>query len=90
MCASLGADFFKMRLRIRTLGSEECEVEIQPDDSILTLKKKVEEKLPRMTAQKQKLVHAGKVLEDRLLVKNYPALKENERLVVLVSKVRTV
>lgn len=76
-----------MRLRVRTLGAEECEVSVQPEETIKDLKKKIESQIPRMQADKQKLVHAGKVLEDRMLVKNYPQLKENERLVVLVTKV---
>ncbi|OEH79928.1 hypothetical protein cyc_03740 [Cyclospora cayetanensis] len=75
-----------MRLRVRTLGSEECEVHIQPEDTVRDLKRKIEQQIPRMQTDKQKLVHAGKVLDDKLLIKQYPQLKDNERLVVLVTK----
>lgn len=75
-----------MRLRVRTLGSEECEVSVQPEETVKDLKKKIEALLPRMQADKQKLVHAGRVLEDFQKISNYPQIKENERLVVLVTK----
>ena len=76
-----------MRLRVRTLGSEEFEVYIDADSTIKELKQKIEEKMPRMTANKQKLVHAGKILNDNMQIKQYPDIKENERLVVLLTKV---
>ncbi|KAL8274205.1 hypothetical protein Esti_001890 [Eimeria stiedai] len=81
-----GAAGGKMRLRVRTLGAEECEVSVDSEETVLDLKKKVEALMPRMVAERQKLVHAGKVLEDRLQLKSYPQLKDNERLVVLVTK----
>ncbi|PFH31720.1 UV excision repair protein Rad23 protein [Besnoitia besnoiti] len=75
-----------MQLRIRTLSNEEAELEVSPEETIFNLKEKVEQKWPHMPAARQKLVHAGKILADAQKVKDCPSLKENDRLVVMVTK----
>ncbi|CBZ49753.1 hypothetical protein NCLIV_002400 [Neospora caninum Liverpool] len=75
-----------MRLRIRTLSNEEAELDVGPEETIFNLKEKVEQKWPHMPAVRQKLVHAGKILADSQKVKECPSLKENDRLVVMVTK----
>ncbi|PHJ26119.1 uv excision repair protein rad23 protein [Cystoisospora suis] len=75
-----------MRLRIRTLSNEEAEVQVEGEDTVFTLKEKIEERWNNMPANRQKLVHAGKILVDTSKIKDCPSLKENDRLVVMVTK----
>ena len=60
---------------------------VQPEETIKDLKNKIEEKIPRMKADRQKLLHAGKVLEDKNKISSYSQLKDDERIVVMVPKV---
>ncbi|EPR57768.1 UV excision repair protein Rad23 protein [Toxoplasma gondii ME49] len=75
-----------MKLRIRTLSNEEAELEVGAEETVLNVKEKVEQRWPHMPAARQKLVHAGKILADAQKIKDCSALKENDRLVVMVTK----
>eukprot|EP00921_Rhytidocystis_pertsovi_P020987 GHVQ01033522.1.p1 GENE.GHVQ01033522.1~~GHVQ01033522.1.p1 ORF type:complete len:419 (+),score=98.30 GHVQ01033522.1:228-1484(+) len=75
-----------MKLKIRTLNNDECEVEVDESDSVTVLKTKVQEKFPSMESSKQKLIHTGKILQNELKISDYPAIKENDRVVVMVTK----
>nr|PUA84320.1 UV excision repair protein Rad23 protein [Toxoplasma gondii TgCATBr9] len=79
-----------MKLRIRTLSNEEAELEVGAEETVLNVKEKVEQRWPHMPAARQKLVHAGKILADAQKIKDCSALKENDRLVVMVTKVNSV
>eukprot|EP00922_Rhytidocystis_sp_ex-Travisia-forbesii_P063157 GHVS01093999.1.p1 GENE.GHVS01093999.1~~GHVS01093999.1.p1 ORF type:complete len:415 (-),score=89.84 GHVS01093999.1:768-2012(-) len=75
-----------MKLRIRTLNNDECEVDVDAAESITSLKAKVQVKLPTMEASRQKLIHAGKILSDEMKISDYPNIQDNDRVVVMVTK----
>lgn len=77
----------QMKLKIRTLKNVEVEVDINLDATLFELKQKIEKALPHMEATKQMLIHQGKILSDTVKISEYPNIKENDKLVVMVPKV---
>lgn len=75
-----------MKLKIRTLSNTEVEVEIDPGASLVELKAKVAELLPQMDPARQMLIHQGKILSDAKTLADYPNIKPDDRLVVLMPK----
>lgn len=75
-----------MKLKVRTLKNVEVEVDVSPEATLLELKQQIEAALPHMEATKQMLIHQGKILNDAMKVSEYPSIKENDKLVVMVPK----
>ncbi|XP_053991459.1 uncharacterized protein LOC128883286 [Hylaeus volcanicus] len=75
-----------MKLYIRTLKNIEVEVVVDLQDTLLDVKKKVEIALPHMLANEQILIHRGVILEDARTVAHYSNIKDNDKLVAMISK----
>ncbi|ORX93425.1 UV excision repair protein Rad23 [Basidiobolus meristosporus CBS 931.73] len=73
-----------MKLTIKTLQQKQFQIEVEPEDTVLTLKGKVEQSQGYPVAQ-QKLIFSGKILVDDKLVSEYNAT-ERDFMVVMVSK----
>ncbi|SPJ10531.1 DNA repair protein RAD23, putative [Plasmodium sp. DRC-Itaito] len=73
-----------MKIKVRTLQNNEEEINVDPDDSILDLKKKVEVVLTDMPSDKQKLIFSGKILKDE--DKATDILKDNDIVIVMVTR----
>ncbi|KNG76449.1 DNA repair protein RAD23, partial [Plasmodium falciparum IGH-CR14] len=73
-----------MKIKVRTLQNNEEEINVDPDDSILDLKKKVEVVLADMPSDKQKLIFSGKILKDE--DKATDILKDNDTVIVMVTR----
>ncbi|SOV79706.1 DNA repair protein RAD23, putative [Plasmodium reichenowi] len=73
-----------MKIKVRTLQNNEEEINVDPDDSILDLKKKVEVVLRDMPSDKQKLIFSGKILKDE--DKATDILKDNDIVIVMVTR----
>ncbi|SOV22841.1 DNA repair protein RAD23, putative [Plasmodium sp. DRC-Itaito] len=73
-----------MKIKVRTLQNNEEEINVDPDDSILDLKKKVEAVLTDMPSDKQKLIFSGKILKDE--DKATDILKDNDIVIVMVTR----
>jgi UV excision repair protein RAD23 len=76
-----------MKLYIRTLKNVEVEVLVDQQDTLLDVKKKVEDALPHMLASEQILIHRGVILEDARTIAYYSNIKDNDKLVAMISKV---
>ena len=76
-----------MNLKIKTLKNVVVDVEVDGSASVKVLKEKLAEKLPEMIADRQTLIHAGKILSDDQTVNHYSQIKEGDSLVVMVTKV---
>ncbi|SOV77103.1 DNA repair protein RAD23, putative [Plasmodium sp. gorilla clade G3] len=73
-----------MKIKVRTLQNNEEEINVEPNDSILDLKKKVEVVLTDMPSDKQKLIFSGKILKDE--DKATDILKDNDIVIVMVTR----
>eukprot|EP01092_Planopodium_desertum_P009390 TRINITY_DN40207_c0_g1_i6.p1 TRINITY_DN40207_c0_g1~~TRINITY_DN40207_c0_g1_i6.p1 ORF type:complete len:356 (-),score=63.59 TRINITY_DN40207_c0_g1_i6:714-1781(-) len=73
-----------MDLRVRTLKQEEFTIQVNPTDTIEVVKKKIEEKHSH-PVDWQKLIYAGKVLENTDPVSTY-GVKEGDFFVLMVKK----
>ncbi|CAJ1353540.1 unnamed protein product, partial [Effrenium voratum] len=71
----------------RPLKGENFEVEVAAEATVADLKKGVSEKRSEMPAEQQKLIHQGKILDDKSLVKDI-GIKEGEFVVVMLSKAK--
>ncbi|CRG94175.1 DNA repair protein RAD23, putative [Plasmodium gallinaceum] len=73
-----------MIIKVRTLQNNEEEINVDKDDTIFDLKKKVENVLPDMPSDKQKLIFSGKILKDES--KAVDILNENDIIIVMVTR----
>ncbi|SBT79184.1 DNA repair protein RAD23, putative [Plasmodium malariae] len=73
-----------MKIKVRTLQNNEEEINVDNDDTILDVKKKVESVFPEMAFDKQKLIFSGNILIDENKVVDI--LKENDIVIVMASK----
>ncbi|CAG8694848.1 20298_t:CDS:2 [Racocetra persica] len=73
-----------MKITIKTLQHKQFHLEAEPEDTILTLKQKIEESQGHAVAL-QKLIFSGKVLVDDKPLSSYN-ITEKDFLVVMVSK----
>ncbi|KAL7067625.1 putative UV excision repair protein Rad23 [Cryptosporidium serpentis] len=74
-----------MKIKVRTVQNTEHEIEVEDNFTVLQIKQLIEAKNSQMTASRQKLIFAGRILGDSQTVQDI-GIKEGERLVVLVSK----
>jgi UV excision repair protein RAD23 len=73
-----------MKITIKTLQQQQYDLEVERDDTIVAVKKKIEEKLKHPAAN-QKLIYSGKILEDNQTLGEYN-INENDFLVLMVRK----
>jgi len=76
-----------MKITIKTLKNKKYELEIQEDDDIISIKKKIHETLKLGTPEQQHLIHHGKILKDDQTVKS-AGFKEADFVVLMVRKLR--
>ena len=74
-----------MKLILKTLKQEQFEIHAELEDTVEVLKKKIEEKYSHPVSH-QKLIFAGKVLEDGKTLAQY-SLKEGAFMVLMVRAV---
>jgi UV excision repair protein RAD23 len=75
-----------MKVTIKTLDNNTFQLNVENTDTILSVKKKIEE-TTRCSVPSQRLIHTGKILEDNSLIKDYN-IKETDFLVLMISKQR--
>jgi len=73
-----------MKITIKTLQQQQFTLEITTEDTVLSVKQKIEQQEKHPIAW-QKLIHAGKVLEDDAKVSSYN-ISESDFLVLMVRK----
>lgn len=76
-----------MKIAARPLKGEAFDVEVDPEETVDALKKKIAELKPEFPAELQKLIFAGKILVDGTAVKEY-GIKESDFVVVMVAKAK--
>jgi UV excision repair protein RAD23 len=80
----MAAIIIGMKFFLKTLKGEKTEFEVQPEDTVGTLKQKVKDAQGH-DPQLQKLIAFGKIMEDLKSLTDYN-LKENDQIVLMVSK----
>lgn len=80
-----------MLVTLKTLQQQTFKIEIDQEESVKTLKEKVEQEKGKETfpAAGQKLIYAGKILEDDKPLSNYK-IEEKNFVVVMVTKAKAV
>lgn len=73
-----------MKIFLKSLKGDKAEFEVEPEETVLSLKQKVKEAQGHEVEQ-QKLIFAGRIMEDAKLISEY-GLKEGDNLVVMISK----
>ncbi|KAI0295827.1 hypothetical protein B0F90DRAFT_1637252 [Multifurca ochricompacta] len=74
-----------MKITVKTLQQKVFHVEVEPDDTISILKKKIEDQQGH-AIESQKIIYSGKVLSDDKTIQSCE-IKEKDFLVLMVSKV---
>lgn len=74
-----------MKLTIKTLKGEQFDVMAESTDTVLQLKQKVQDIKNDHAAERQKLIHAGKVLKDAATIGEV-GVSENDFIVCMLSK----
>ncbi|SCM24446.1 DNA repair protein RAD23, putative [Plasmodium chabaudi chabaudi] len=73
-----------MKIKVRTLQNTEEEINVDNNDTVSDLKKKIENVFPEMACDKQKLIFSGNILIDENKVVDI--LKENDIVIVMVTR----
>ena len=73
-----------MKIFIKTLKGEKTEFEVQPEDTVASLKQRVKDSQGH-EPELQKLIAFGKIMEDTKALAEYN-LKENDQIVLMVTK----
>lgn len=74
-----------MKLTVKPLKGESFDVEINPEEKVEELKKKITAIKPEYPADSTKLIYSGKIMQDDQPVGEY-GIKEGEFVVVMASK----
>lgn len=74
-----------MRLSVKILGGEECDVSVDPQDSVEFLKREIEVKLKLDRQTEQRLLFRGKALQDGTPLSDYK-LTEGSKLNLVVKR----
>eukprot|EP00451_Oxyrrhis_marina_P038789 CAMPEP_0204386974 /NCGR_PEP_ID=MMETSP0469-20131031/58681_1 /ASSEMBLY_ACC=CAM_ASM_000384 /TAXON_ID=2969 /ORGANISM="Oxyrrhis marina" /LENGTH=82 /DNA_ID=CAMNT_0051380277 /DNA_START=49 /DNA_END=294 /DNA_ORIENTATION=- len=74
-----------MKVKVKTIKNEQWELEVEPTTQVSDVKQKIAESRPDFPADAQRLICAGKVLEDAKTLGDY-AVKEGDFLVVMATK----
>ena len=73
-----------MKIFLKTLKGDKIEFEVQPEDTVLSLKQRVKE-VQGHDVELQKLIATGRIMEDAKLLSEY-SLKEGDNIVIMVAK----
>ena len=73
-----------MKIFLKSLKGDKAEFEVQPEDTVLSLKQQVQQ-VQGHEVEQQKLIFAGRIMEDAKQLAEY-GLKEGDNLVVMISK----
>uniref|UniRef100_A0A3P8TRG6 UV excision repair protein RAD23 n=1 Tax=Amphiprion percula TaxID=161767 RepID=A0A3P8TRG6_AMPPE len=78
-----------MQITLKTLQQQTIQIEIDPEQTVKALKEKIEAERGKdnFPVSGQKLIYAGKILQDDTPIKDYK-IDEKNFVVVMVSKVR--
>lgn len=77
-----------MHITIKTLQQQSFKIEVEPDDVVKTLKDKIAtEKGDGFAAENQKLIYAGKILDDAKKISEYK-IEESKFVVIMMSKAK--
>jgi len=74
-----------MRLSVKILGGEECDVSVDPQDSVEFLKREIEAKLKLDKQTEQKLLFKGKALQDGTSLSDYKLI-DGSKLNLVVKR----
>ena len=74
-----------MLLTLKTLKQEVLKIEVETSDTVRIVKQKISEKFS-YDADTQKLIFAGKILDDKDTIESYN-IQEKDFVVLMVSKV---
>jgi len=74
-----------MKLSIKTLNGELFSIEVEETEKVIDIKVKIQNTKAILSAERQKLIHAGKVLKDEQSVTEL-GLKESDFIVCMVTK----
>ncbi|KAG7251320.1 hypothetical protein CRUP_037109, partial [Coryphaenoides rupestris] len=76
-----------MQITLKTLQQQTIQIEIDPDETVKALKEKIETERGKdnFPVSGQKLIYAGKILQDDTPIKDYK-IDEKNFVVVMVSK----
>ncbi|XP_016895860.2 UV excision repair protein RAD23 homolog A-like [Cynoglossus semilaevis] len=76
-----------MQITLKTLQQQTIQIEIDPEQTVKALKEKIEAERGKdnFPVSGQKLIYAGKILQDDTLIKDYK-IEEKKFVVVMVSK----
>lgn len=76
-----------MKISAKPLKGETFEVDIEPDDKVEELKKRIAQAKSEFPVELQKLIYSGKILADGQAIKEYN-IKPGEFVVVMVTKTK--
>lgn len=74
-----------MPISVRPMKGEAFEVDVSEDHTVAALKERISELQPEMPVLRQKIIYAGRILEDRTVIKDI-GIKEGARMVVMIMK----
>eukprot|EP01038_Epipyxis_sp_PR26KG_P011441 gene11441-15328_t len=74
-----------MKISIKTLSGDLFQIDAESSDQVSVLKSKIQEKKNELAAERQKLIHAGKVLKDTQTLSEL-GISESDFIVCMVPK----